>query len=238
MRRLKSKVMTMPFVMLAALSVDLPRSLADEVLSPDAATELLAAAQEINTKCSVLSPSAEEELTGYVARAELATVNRLGVEGARRVIGAGKAQAKGASCDSGSRTLVEGTLEAARHAHAEAESRAVMAAEKSAEKPTKAEKRAAKPLPREATAAVSGGLQSYGRQAMAYYVERRCAHLSSREANRFWRLIVARHKEALRQNGVKAVRLTLRRAEAAAAGKSCGSRTAQLVKQNYAALSR
>jgi hypothetical protein len=73
---------------------------------------------------------------------------------------------------------------------------------------------------------------------MAYYVERRCGHLSRSETRRFWEQIVARHKRALARYGAAAVRAALKQAEAAAGARRCNTQTAMLVKESFAALRR
>lgn len=243
MRRLAQIMITLPLAVVPMSMLAHPAH--SETLSPAEAVQLLAMSKAADSRCHYLAIDDHEELAGYVARGEIAAAERQGVEAARTAVDTGRRKGESALCGPDSRSAVEATLMAAREAMAAVELRSTVQEDTGSPpqaQPAKPEdqvagaaqtRKARKTIP--VTASPMG---DYGQQAMAYYVERRCAHLSQGDANRFWRRIVARHKLALARSGSAAVRSALRQAEAMAAAKRCGSQTAQLVRQGFAAVSR
>jgi hypothetical protein len=216
---------------------------------PAEAVELLVKSGHAAAKCGFLSEAGRDELSEYMAKGEIAAVERLGADVTREAVQSGRRQGEAVLCDAQAQAEVEDTLSAAREAVVASELRTA-----SLDEPQKLEEKSNKdkkltvetappkkldPKPAQTAAKQpKGQVGSYEREALAYYVDRRCGHLSQGDANRFWQKIVARHKIALSRYGASAVRTALKQAEAAAASKRCGSQTASLVKGSYDALRR
>jgi hypothetical protein len=243
---------TVPLLALPA-AVILPKFALAGNPSPVQALEMLAVSKEIDAKCKQLPASEHQELSDYVARAEIAVARRTSAADAQSAITIGTAKGKTASCNDASLAQVRDMLVAARHAMANlprqvAETNdGLVIEDKSAVpmRPSLVEQAPSLPPAQpEQSAPKSLGkqppgqnmLQSYGAVAMAYYVERRCNHLSYSQARDFWNRIVRRHGEALANNKRRAVALTLHTAQTQADAMMCGKQTAELVRQNYAAI--
>jgi hypothetical protein len=235
-----------------------PKFALSEITSPVQALELLAKSKEIDLKCRRLSAAERQELSDYAARAEIAVARRNSAADAQAAITIGKAKGNAAKCDEATLTKVRETLSAARRALANLpsrvaetdggliiENRTSMPMRPSLIEPAtpkfstsipsvdieKAVPKAVDGLPRR-----NNLLTDYRKAATAYYVERRCGHLSHRDAQEFWNRIVERHHEVTAHNKKRAVSATLEAAEAAANALPCGKKTAQLVHQSYAAI--
>ena len=88
---------------------------------PALAAYYLAHAQAVNEACQFLSDQAREELSGYVARAEVAAVEKIGVAGTRDAMARGRAEGRAAGCREDARSSLNETLMAARQAVAQAD---------------------------------------------------------------------------------------------------------------------
>ncbi len=236
-------MVTLPLAVIPLVMLAIPAAFS-ETVTPMQAMELLAKSRSVDAKCLYLSETGRQELSDYVARGEIAAAERGGLAPARAAIAAGRESGSQVLCSPEARNEVEATVRAARDAVVTAQLRSTIDAEQSVasaepgntDDPAltgKAESR--KTLKR---AAQPQALSTYGEQAMAYYVERRCGHLSNRDENSFWKAIVVQHNIALSRHGAGAVRQALRRAESSAAARSCGGQTAMLVKGSYAAIRR
>ncbi len=84
--------------------------------APTQAIHFLAQAQAVNDTCHFLSDSARDELAGYVARAEVAAVEKLGPAAVRAAMIQGRAEGKAAGCTETARGNLNETLIAARQA--------------------------------------------------------------------------------------------------------------------------
>jgi hypothetical protein len=243
---------TVPLLALPIIGVA-PKVALAEISSPVQALELLAKRKEIDAKCHRLSPGERQELSDYVARAELAVVRRHSVADAQAAITIGKAKGAAAACDEAALSRVRETLSAARRAlagspepAAESEGGLVIEAKTSLSmRPSLVEPETSAPpteIEKPKLEAVVEQpkkhrlLERYRAAATAYYVERRCGHLPRREAQQFWNLIVERHNEVLARNKRRAVAATLQSALAEANTMMCGARSAALVRQEYAAV--
>jgi hypothetical protein len=252
MNSLLHYTITVPLLALPA-AIALPKFALAGNPSPVQALELLATSKEIDAKCKQLSTGERQELSDYVARAEIAIARRTSAADAQSAITIGKAKGKAATCNEASQAQVRDMLTAARRAMANLPKRVaengdgLVIEDKSTVPMRPSLDDQAPPLPLaqpEQSAPKSfvkrfpghNMLQSYGAAAMAYYVERRCNHLPYPQARAFWNLIVERHGEALANNKRRAVAATLHTAQARADAMSCGAQTAELVKQNYAAI--
>ncbi|MCA0434172.1 MAG: hypothetical protein LCH46_13020 [Proteobacteria bacterium] len=85
-------------------------------ISPERATELLARAQAINIKCLVLNESDRQELSDFVARAELSLAEKISVKAAKSALTKGRAIGRSATCGEASSQSVRDVLSAARKA--------------------------------------------------------------------------------------------------------------------------
>ncbi len=85
------------------------------IMRPTEALEVLAMARELNRRCRFF-PDVADELSGYAARAEIATAAQEGAEAARTALDMAREEAAGMACDEDARDLVSAALEAAREA--------------------------------------------------------------------------------------------------------------------------
>jgi hypothetical protein len=225
MARLLHILITLPLIAspLSLLASDASHA---ATLSQMDALRLLAKSKAANAKCKILGSAEADELGSYLARAEVAATERSSIQDAQGTIAVGKALGNSVSCDGGTATEVADTLDAARRAMA-----AVQEAENSGER------RASRVTRLQAEPDVRPRLpvtiKRYRQQAVAYYLERRCRHLSSRQAKSFWSSIVRQHQAVLRKDGGKAVANALRSAEATAESMSCGSTSRRIVRAEY-----
>lgn len=202
-----------------------------EVMTQIDALRLLAKSRAADSKCRILPVPEAEELSGYLARAEIAAASRQSVGEVRSAISLGKALGGGAACSANTSDEVKATLDAARQAVATV--RPAQEAEEAAVEPPVATDRSrliAAPKPRNAS------LAEYGQQAFAYFVERRCEYLPHRDVRAFWAAVVREHRAALSVYGRSAVVRTVKRAEAEADRMECGARSRQIVRAEYTRL--
>ena len=82
-------------------------------LDASQATQLLAKANALNGKCSILAPDKSQDLKDYVARAELSLAEKVSVSVARKAVSEGRASGKAALCDEAATKLVNDVLGAA-----------------------------------------------------------------------------------------------------------------------------
>jgi hypothetical protein len=169
-----------------------------ETVGFERALELLAKSVVVDSKCNVLTMSERDELSNYVAKAEVAAAEKTTVDVTRSALSAGQSQGRAETCGEEASQEVKETLTAAREA--------INAAE-----PARA---AATPAPR-------GGLSVYGRIIEIYFLERRCAFLSRRKMNSFYRAVVRSHRAAISEFGKPAVSKVMKSAEARSNYQSC-----------------
>ncbi|MGE0008674.1 MAG: hypothetical protein AB7S92_24230 [Parvibaculaceae bacterium] len=221
--------MALPLVALPLLSGAAGKARA-EMTQLDA-LRLLAKSRAADGKCGILSAAQTDELSFYLARAEIAAASRHSVSEAQSAMALGKALGETAACSAATSEETGATLAAARRAMAAAtQSRRAAAKTETAEKPAR-RRRAQAPQGH-----AGGTLAAYGRHALAYYVERRCEYLSRRDIRAFWKAIVREHKAALGAYGGPAVARALRRAEARADGIGCDAAGRRLVQSEYVKL--
>lgn len=213
--RLSRFLITLPLIAAPVLALVPRAGLA--AMEPIEALQQLAKSKAADVKCNVLGNAERDELSFYLARAEVAVTRTMPVSDVQGSLASGRITGANAACDTDGRREIAATLAAARRAMAAAET-----------------PRAAKRPPRMASKSILAGTQSlafaaprddlgrYGRQAMAYYLERRCTHLSGFKTRDFYNRIIARHQAAVRAYGRPAVTAELRRAESEAAQIRCG----------------
>jgi hypothetical protein len=226
MRSLAPYLVTLPLLVTPACEIWIKPAFAQSVSAEEALT-LLARGNAADAKCHHLSAGEHQELADYLAKAEVAETGRSSSAEAQSIIATGRAEGRESLCGEESRAEVAATLEAARQAMADGESRGAAVADAQPAAPAaKAPENKVAPVK---TPTARADLASYGAAAMAYYVERRCGHLSPSDARAFWNLIVTRHNAALKAFGKRAVAAALQTAEATAGERSCGIQTAALV---------
>lgn len=225
------------FIFLPVLALPLwdaaPKAQAEVVMSQIDALRQLAKSTAANSKCNILPAPEAEELSGYLARAEIAAASRQSVGEARSAISLGKTLGGNAACSANTSDEVKATLDAARQVVAVAAKPSDEAEEDTTVEAPVATDRSrliAAPKPRNAS------LAEYGQQAFAYFVERRCEYLSHRDVRAFWAAVVREHRAALSAYGRRAVVRTVRRAEAEADRMECGARSRQIVRAEYTRL--
>jgi hypothetical protein len=220
-----------------------PAALAGQQDAAAKAVQILARARVTDARCHFLSSSAHEELAGYSARAETAAIGKLSASITRAAIAVGEAEGRKASCNDTARKDVGETLAAARQAVGAADSGPRQAAAEPATTPAPAPAPAEPPpaplaAERVASGAMVGGLGYYAGQVKAYYVERKCMHLSARQDDRYWRAIGRIHTATVARNGASAVAPVMRRAEAQARQLACGSNSLRMVEAGYREVTR
>jgi hypothetical protein len=80
------------------------------------ATMLLAKSHALDMKCNILGEGDGQQLSDYVARAEISLAEKVSVSAARKAIASGREAGKSAACDDASRKLVGDVLAAAKTA--------------------------------------------------------------------------------------------------------------------------
>jgi hypothetical protein len=233
MLRFSHFLITLPLVALP-LSDVVPKAEAEAVMTQLDALRLLAKSRAANGKCKILPAADADELNGYLARAEIAAASRNSVSEAQSTIALGRALGNTASCSAATTDEIGATLTAARQAMASAKQ--PRPAEEEAEAVDDPPPRRAGRVAQEPTRRNS--LAAYGRQAFAYYVERRCEYLSRRDIRTFWTAIVREHRAALGDYGGPAVARILRRARAQADDIGCDAAGRRLVRSEYIKLAR
>lgn len=198
-------LITLPLLALplAALA---PKPALAETVGFERALELLAKSVVVDNKCNVLTVSERDELSNYVAKAEVAAAEKTTVDVTRSALSAGQSQGRAATCGEVASQEVRETLTAARDAINAAEQNNSSAAD-----PALA---VAAPAPR-------GGLSVYGRIIETYYLERRCTFLSRRKMNSFYKAVVRSHQAAISEFGKSAVSKVMKSAEARSNYQNC-----------------
>ena len=233
MLRLTKFLITLPLLTLP-LSGIASKLEAEEVMGQMDALRLLAKSRAADSKCKVLAAGDSDELNSYVARAEVAAT-RYSVSEVQSTISVGRALGSTATCSDATTGEINATLAAARQAMAAVQQAKTNVAAEDQTVPQQNMQRRKVGQP-ETLRRVS--LAGYGRQAFAYYVERRCEYLSRRDIRAFWAAIVREHKAALAAFGGPAVAGALRRARSQAEAIDCDSRGRQLVRGEYTNIAR
>ena len=252
MRTIFNYVITLPLLAMPVSTLALKPAGA-ETVGPVAALELLAQSKAADARCHILFPNERDELSGYLARAEIAAAERMSVGVAQAAIASGKARGASSLCDTRAAVQMRATLEAAREAtsgSAEPET-AVASSEPPAvqraiaDPPVRKIKPVAEAQPRKrlfsfkaekqaVALPVKGSLQRYAREAAAYYADRKCRHLSSKAATSFWNGVVIRHRAAVAVHGSNAVAAVLANAQVQANSWGCGRQVNAAIGDGYA----
>ena len=177
-------LITLPLLVLPLAALATKPALA-ETVGIERALELLAKSVVVDNKCNVLTVSERDELSTYVAKAEVAAAEKTTLDVTRSALSAGKKQGQAATCGTEASQEVKQTLIAAREA--------INAATQ--EESVPAEPVAAIPAP-----APKSGLSAYGRVIEIYFLERRCTYLSKRKINSFYKAVVRNHQRPYRNS--------------------------------------
>ena len=244
MRTIFNYLITLPLLAMPVLTLAL-KPVGAETVGPVAALELLARGKAADARCHILFPNERDELSGYLARAEIAAAERMSVGVAQAAIASGKAAGASSLCDTHAAVQLRATLEAAREATSgTTEPDADLASTEPPARKTKpiveAQPRkrlfSFKPEKQAVALPVKGALQRYAREAAAYYADRKCRHLSSKAANAFWSSIVIRHRAAVAAHGSNAVAAVLSNAQAQANNWGCGRQANAAIGDGYASI--
>jgi hypothetical protein len=213
-------LITLPLMVLP-LALAAPKPGFAETVGMERALELLAKSKVVDSRCQVLSVSERDELSSYVARAEVAAAEKTTLEMARSALKAGTNQGQSASCGAEASQEVRDTLAAAREAIRSAEKTTRTAL---AEEPPQAIR----------TGTPKASLSAYNRIIETYFVERRCAYLSQRKMNAFYKAVVKDHRAVISEFGKAAVSKVMKSAEARSNYQSCNGAGEARVKAGFA----
>jgi hypothetical protein len=183
------------------------------------ALELLAKSAVVDKKCNVLTVSERDELSTYVAKAEVAAVEKTTLDVTRSALSAGKKQGQAASCGTEASGEVRQTLVAAREAISAA----------AQEEGNQAEPVAAVQAP-----TAKNNLSAFGEVIEVYFLERRCGYLSKRKINSFYKAVVRNHYAAVSEFGKPAVSKVMKAAEARSNYQRCDGVGKARVKAGFA----
>lgn len=220
MSRFSQFLITLP-VMVLPLALAAPRPAFAQSVGIERALELLAKSKVVDGKCNVLSVAESDELSSYVARAEVAAAEKTTLEVTRSALKAGKTQGLASTCGTEAGQEVRDTLVAAREA--------IKTAEKTPGAVT-----AEAPPPATQGAVSRASLSTYNRIIETYFVERRCAFLSKRKMNAFYKAVVKGHQAVISEFGKAAVSKVMKSAEARSNYQSCNGTGEARVKAGFA----
>ena len=211
-------LITLPILALPLATLGAKPVLA-ETVGLERALELLAKSVVVDNRCNVLTVSERDELSNYVAKAEVAAAEKTTVDVTRSALSAGQSQGRAETCGAVASQEVKETLTAAREA--------ISAAEPDDSPAEETVVAVATPAPR-------GGLSVYGRIIETYYLERRCTFLSRRKMNSFYKAVVRNHRAVISEFGKSAVSKVMKSAEARSNYQSCNGVGEARVKAGFA----
>ena len=236
MRKFSRVVISLPLLAAAWMAGTSAMSASVQELGHSEAVRVLAESQAIDTKCRYLTRPEHDELQDYVARAEVVAAVHVGVHAATTALHKGTAAGEAADCGRKSEIVVRATMDAARRAISSQQQQSKSYAVK---RKKRRDRKSGSGNQAAERAVLTGSLAKYRSLTAAYYVERRCQHLSHAQAVDFWRRIVRMHNRVLTSQGPDA--LSVAKAQAIARAKSkrrCNSSTARLVRTSYQKIRR
>jgi len=190
------------------------------------AVKILVQARTADTRCRFLSKTLHNELVSYAARAEAAANGKIPASQVRAAVSAGTAAGRVMPCNDATRKDVAETLEAARDAIRSADASPGESPDRTNDEEM---------ISNSAGEGEDAFAFSYQSLVKAYFVERRCRHLSEKQDIRFWKQVVGRQKSLARKLGTGAVARQTRAAEAAANVLRCGGKTRRMVNAAFTA---
>ena len=206
-------VLALPFVALAT------KPALAETVGVERALELLAKSTVVDNKCNVLTVSERDELSTYVAKAEVAGAERTTLEVTRSALALGRKAGLSVICGVQASNEVKETLIAAREAINKV----------AQEEPATPEPAAASQAP-----ASEGSLAVYGKVIEAYLLERRCTYLSKSKMNSFYKAVVRGQIAVVSEFGKTAVSNVMRNAGARANAQGCNGIGEARVQEGFA----
>ena len=218
MLKFSQLLITLPVLALPLVSLAAKPALA-ETVGMERALELLAKSTVVDKKCKFLSVSERDELSTYVAKAEVAAAEKTSLAITRSALASGRKEGGAVACGTEASSEVRETLAAAREAIA------------SAEQPESS-------MPEKAVAVKApdskGSLEVYGMVMEAYLLERRCVYLSRSKMNSFYKAVVKGHLAVISEFGKPAVSKAMKAAEARANRQVCNGAGQARVKAGLA----
>ncbi len=184
------------------------------------ATELLARAQAVQQKCKFLNASQTEELSSFVARAEIAMVSKSSTKYAKSIIANGRALGKKAACSDLERTDAIDIINAARQATSGIKQASAKPIQVEKPEPVIVKVKKSTPEPRQKPARTDG-LAQYAQLTKRYYLARRCNAMSYNAISSLYRNVVVTHRNVVANFGVPAVRNIMQQSEQRANQSSC-----------------
>jgi hypothetical protein len=194
------------------------------------AASLLAKTQAADAKCKFLSKAEHDEISIFVARAEVALASRESISATKLALSRGAAAGRQVQCDAAERADISNVLSAARAAVSPAPARAAPAKPLSpkviVQAAAKVEPAATKPkktmvMSETISVKKQSGLKAYASLTERYYLARRCGNMSQRQIANFYQSVVNTHHQVLSSFGRGAVANVMHQSESKASGKSC-----------------
>ena len=213
-------LITLPILALPLTALATKPALAESV-GIERALELLAKSAVVDNKCNVLTVSERDELSTYVAKAEVAAAEKTTLGVTRSALSAGKKQGQAATCGNEASYEVKQTLVAAREA--------INAAAQEESEPSQPVAAVRAPAP-----AAKNTLSAFEEVIEVYFLERRCTYLSKRKINLFYKAVVRNHSVAVSEFGRPAVSRVMKAAEARSNYQSCNGVGKARVKKGFA----
>ena len=236
MRKLTQMVISLPLLVapLALASVAPVKAQEAQNVGPTGAVKLLAQSTTADRKCRYLTRSENSELSDYLTKAEVAAAKMTSAPAAQRARRDGKKLGKTMACGQTGEGIVRATLDAARRAMAAARAQQRKRKVVVRQQPKRRIIVRRQPDRQYTSIENASSLTRYRRVTEAYYLERRCQHLSRPMAVRFWKKVVASHNAVLKKYSSSQVAKAKSGAEMAAQNRGrCGSRTAQVVQSGF-----
>lgn len=198
------------------------------------AVRLLSQSTTADAKCRYLAGHEHAELNDYAAKAEIAAAKMTSAASAQQARRHGKKLGKTMICGQTGEGIVRATLDAARRAMAAVRARQGKKRVVARKQPNRNVVMRHQPDRQIKVIKNVSSLSRYRRVTEAYYLERRCQHLTRSKAVRFWKKIVSSHNAVLRKYSTSQVAKAKSGAERAARNRGrCNSRTAQIVQSGF-----
>jgi hypothetical protein len=217
----KSLSFAAPFVLALAFMGQNAQTYAG-VVAAEEATKLLAKSMSMEDKCKFLSAAQHEELSGFVAKAEIAMVAKSSTEKAKALIATGRALGRSATCSDQDHEDVIDIIAAAQQASANLAQPAKPAATPvKSNPPAPVKPEAKKPVLVSVPTPVRGSLGQYAAMTEHYYKARRCNSMTFASISGLYKNVVATHHNVVASFGVSAVRAVMQKSETKANAARC-----------------
>jgi hypothetical protein len=215
-------------LLFTTLTMAMPLAASAEPIAAEQATQLLARSQSLEEKCKFLLPAQRDELSAFVAKAEVAMVARSSVKATKALINVGRAQGKAAACNDAERADVVDIISAAQ----QATSRKIQMVQTTVpnkpitlattiEKPKPIFSVYKKPIVETKPEPIKSGLGQYAQLTQRYYLARRCNSMSYGSINSLYKNVVSTHRLVVASFGVPAVRAVMQQSEHQANAAHC-----------------